>query len=108
MNRKEKEEKLKLLIEKSILMDEEDSDYWLGKMPGMPDVILDGVIAAIEKKNAIAEGYIKEELKNDKNGESLEGLRELVKSARTKAVAMEERFQGGRAEEDILKQLETI
>ena len=108
MDRKQKEEKLKLLIAKSILIDEKDAEYWLAKLPTMPDEILDKGTAIIEKTNLLIEKYIKQELKNDQKGSSLEEMRELVNSIRKTAVSLEEKYQGGKADEEILKQIDNI
>ena len=107
-DRKQKEEILKLLIQKSILLDESDGEYWLSKLPSMPDEILDKVIAAVEKRNALAESYIKQALKDDEKGTTVEEMKELVSSTRNTAVSMEEKYQGGKAEEEIIKQMDGI
>ena len=106
--RKQKEEKLKILIQKSILIDDTDAVYWLSKLPTMPDGILTKVIAAIEKRNKLAEKYIQQALKNNEKGASPEEMKELVNTTRKTAVALEEQYQNARAEEKILKQIDNI
>jgi len=107
-DRKQKEEKLKLLIQKSILLDDSDGEYWMSKLPSMPDEILDKVIAAVEKRNALAESYIKQALRDDKKGSTVEEMKELVNTTRNTAVSIEEKYQKGKAEEEILKQMDGI
>ena len=107
-NRKQKENELKILLESSILLEEEDQKFWLEHMSVLPDEIFEKVFNAVEKKDKAMRAFIAEALKNDSSHQYLKELQGKIQAIKEKAFAYDESVEKNKADTDLSKLLNNM
>lgn len=101
-------QKLKTEIEKSILLDETEKQYWLDILDKLPDVILEGMYKTIKAKNDLMQTYISTALKNDPDHEYLNQLKTKIKKIKNTALQISEKEQSVDAESLLVEKLANL
>lgn len=84
------EKRLKEEIQKCIILDPEDRDFWLSQIDILPNNILENVISIVEKKNKLMDEYISAALEKDLNHLYLTKLKQHIQLLKEKAFAIDE------------------
>lgn len=102
---------LKSELEKSMLIDEPDRDFWLDSLPNLPIVTVQNLLEALRPKNQLVTEYINAALGQDENQEHLTALKNKIKSIKQNAFKVEEKSVSKSEEktgEDLLEKLDQV
>jgi hypothetical protein len=95
---------LKNELERSILVDQEDRDFWLAQLPTLNLVTVQHLLDTLTPSNAIVDSYVDTALAQDENQEHLIALKAKFANIKKEALRIEEKSQnkGESAEEEKL------
>lgn len=102
---------LKLELERSILVEPADRDFWLANLADMPLPVVKNLLNILVTKNAQIDSYIETALSQDTSQEHLKALRSQVAAIKKQAYKLEEKgvSRGEEGEEEkLLQQLEDL
>ncbi len=86
-------EKLKVQIQKCLLLAEEDKVYWLSKSPELPAVMLESLLKVFTEKNNLTDTYLQLALAKDPEHLFLNQLKDKIQKLRSSSLKMEEKLQ---------------
>lgn len=108
---KELQQQLKTELERSILVDAEDRDFWLAQLPELNLSTVQHLLEAVSPANATVDSYVDTALAQDQNQEHLIALKAKFDQIKRTALQMEEKSTSKTElsqSEDLLKQLDQI
>ncbi|MGL5830595.1 MAG: hypothetical protein ACRCZE_00415 [Candidatus Altimarinota bacterium] len=108
---KQLQQQLKNELERSVLVEPEDRDYWLAQLPELNLVSIQHLLEAIAPANATVDSYVDTALAQDQNQEHLIALRAKFDQIKRTALQLEEKSSNQTElsqSEDLLKQLDQI
>lgn len=85
-------------LERSLLLEETEKDYWRNRAATMPLQILQNTCTLIKKKNQIVDKYISAALDEDPSGNYQKGLQELINKIKTDTYSIEQKSEQAEAE----------
>lgn len=97
-----KKEDLKKLISSSLLLSDEDKDFWLANADSLPDFISEKVFNSIQKGETIVKKALDAAIKQDPDQQYLSELKAKITGIKRKAFEIEEKSE----EVDVEKLLE--
>jgi len=107
-SRKQKEKLLQQELVHSLLLSQKQKDFWLSKMIGLPEKVLDRILDFLKIKNNIINNYIDTVLQNDQAHLYLSELATILKLAKNEAFMIDESKEKEAAEfllQDNLNQI---
>lgn len=102
---------LKNELERSILVDPEDRDFWLSQIPNLNLATVQSLLDTLAPANATVDSYVDAALSQDQNQEHLIALKAKFANIKKEALHIEEKSQskGESAQsEELLKKLDQI
>ena len=76
--RAQKEQTLKNEISRSLLIQQNEKDFWLKKITILPEINLDRLLAQFQNKNKIVDGFLASALEKDPDHQYLSKLKNLL------------------------------
>lgn len=104
-------DQLKTELERSVLVEPTDREYWLSELDNLPMPIVNNLLKILTPRNAQIDSYVETALSQDQNQEHLKALRQQVATIKKQAYKLEEKgVSRGEAgeEEELLQQLEDL
>ena len=104
-------EKLRQELERSILVEANDREYWLANVDTVPMPIVRNLLKILTPKNALVDSYLETALAQDKNEEHLKALRSQVATIKKQAFQQEETKVTQKEEhqtEELLEELQNL
>jgi len=101
-------EKLRQELERSLLIEPADQDFWLANVDNMPLAIVRNLLKILSPKNAQVDSYIETALAQDQNGEHLKALQSQIAAIKKQAFQKEENQTAQKEErqsEELLEEL---
>jgi hypothetical protein len=103
--------KLKNELENSILVDQEDRDFWLAQLPELNETTVQHLLETLSPANQLVNSYVDTALAQDQNQEHLIALKAKFDQIKRNALKLEEKSSSKTdlsQTEDLLKKLDKI
>ncbi|MCC6643916.1 hypothetical protein IT411_04160 [Candidatus Peregrinibacteria bacterium] len=100
---------LKNELERSILVDPEDRDFWLAQLPQLPATTIQNLLDSLTPANTTVDSYVDAALAQDQNQEHLITLKAKFARIKKEALTIEEKSRSkseSSETEELLKQLD--
>lgn len=104
-------EQLKNELERSILVEPTDRDFWLANLKAIPLQSVKNLLNILVNRNVQVDAFVETALAQDKNQEHLTALRKKITDIKKSAYKLEEKGESKsekKQEEDLLRQLGEI
>lgn len=100
--------KLKAEIRRSIIISEEDKNYWYAEILKLPRGVLQSLYDLISAKNELMESYIKAALNQDTDKKYLHELKSKITEIKNNLTLFAGRKEVKSAEEDLENKLKNL
>jgi len=107
-NKQQIREELKKELEKCLLIEKTERDFWLKNLPTLPFNTALNVLKSLEAKNNQFEEYVMTVLANDPDQKYLKQLKADIKKIKQNAFKLEEGEEAKVAESKLLEDLDKI
>lgn len=106
--RQQQEQKLQKSLQRCLLLQETEKNFWLQQIPKLPDSMLVEIYTTVESKNFIMDSYTREALKKDPDNKLLAELEQKISQIKKESLALEENAQTADPDAALKKQLKNI
>lgn len=95
-------------INKSILLKDEEKEFWLSKINSLPTAVLKGVYEAVKGKNELMGEYLNAAFESDPDQNYVKQLKQKIKKIKNDTLKIEEDKQSQDAEQLLTAELDKL
>lgn len=85
-------------LQESILLEEEEKQYWIAHLSELSPLFLESICEVVESKNQLIKDYVRAALADDTDQQYLQQLKTKIKNLRSSTLALAEKEQNADAD----------